>query len=317
MRRSFLGSRSVIAVLVLGVLVYSLAAGFLSERASLPSLGAAELGLLVAALASEMLAKAIYAGLFVAAVGASGKHVSFSDALRATLVAGGVARLLPAGGAFVPPAMAWTVNQKVPGTAGAALRTTVLTYGALVAGSGAAILWVRPDITPFAKVGVLTIGTGAVVLGLLILAGQRWMAIVVGWLPERLRRHLEPTMVKRHVMPVEAGLLVLRLATESGALYLSLRAFGIHLTFAQALLTYGVAHLVGGFPGTPGGIGLIEAGLVWIVVLFGNPAVAVIGPVLVYRIISYWIPAALGIAAGARAWYVQGQAGTEGAADRR
>jgi uncharacterized protein (TIRG00374 family) len=143
------------------------------------------------------------------------------------------------------------------------------------------------------------------------------MATVVGWLPKRLRRHLEPTMVKRHVMPVEAGLLVLRLATEAGALYLSLRAFGIELTFAQALLTYGVAHLVGGLPGTPGGIGLIEAGLVWIIVLFGNAAAVVIGPVLVYRIISYWIPAALGIAAGARAWYVQGQAGTGGAARPR
>ncbi len=307
MRRSILGSRSVLIALVLGVVVYSAAAGFLAERAHLPGLGAAEFGLLAAALASELLAKATYAGLFMAAISASGRHLGFPDALRATLVGGGVARLLPAGGAFVPPAMAWTVNHKVPGTAGAALRTTVLTYGALVLGSGAAILWVRPDVSAFLKVGVVTIGVAGVALGILILAGQRWMAAVIARLPARLRRYLEPTTVKRHVMAIEAGLLVVRLATEAGALYLTLHAFAIDIGFVQALLTYGVAHLVGGLPGTPGGIGLIEAGLVGILVLFGVPAGTAIGPVLVYRIVSYWIPAALGIVAGARSWYVQGR----------
>jgi hypothetical protein len=121
-------------------------------------------------------------------------------------------------------------------------------------------------------------------------------------LPERLRVLIGPTAVDRRVTLPEVALLIARLATEAGAMMLAFAALGISLTPLRAIVAFGVAHLVGGLPGSPGGLGIVEAGLVGVLVFFGvSPSVS-LGPVLVYRVIAYWIPAAIGVFAGARAW---------------
>ena len=47
---------------------------------------------------------------------------------------------------------------------------------------------------------------------------------------------------------------------------------------------------------------MIEAGLVAVLALFGVAPSVSLGPILVYRVIAYWIPAATGVFAGAHAW---------------
>jgi uncharacterized protein (TIRG00374 family) len=88
------------------------------------------------------------------------------------------------------------------------------------------------------------------------------------------------------------------LALEAGALFLVMQAFGLHLTPMQTAATFGLGQLAGGIPGTPGGIGFAEAGLVGVLAAVGYPAEATVAPVLVYRVVSYWIPAIAGLVAG-------------------
>jgi uncharacterized protein (TIRG00374 family) len=66
----------------------------------------------------------------------------------------------------------------------------------------------------------------------------------------------------------------------------------------QVMAAFGVAQLAGGLPGTPGGLGVTEAGLVFILSAYGFPSRQTLAPVIIYRIVSYWLPAALSFFAG-------------------
>ena len=77
-----------------------------------------------------------------------------------------------------------------------------------------------------------------------------------------------------------------------------MQAFGIHLTPMQTAAAFGAGQLAGGLPGTPGGLGFAEAGLVGALAAFGFDAQITLGPVLVYRVVSYWIPLIGGLVAG-------------------
>lgn len=301
-----LAGRGALVFLAFGLVLYLGVGRFLGERANLPRLDGSALAVLAGALVVEFIAKGAFAGMFQVAVHAGGLRLRFRSALRAALVASGVARLIPAGGAFTPAAMAWTVRDEVSGTAGAALRTTVLTYGGLLLGTGGAILWARAAGLGLAlEASVVTVGVAGVAVGALLLSGPRWMGSLTRRLPRRLRRLIGPTAVDRRVTLLEVGLLVVRLGAEAGSMVLALSAFGIELSPVRGFVAYGVAHLVGGLPGSPGGLGVIEAGLVAVLALFGVAPSVSLGPILVYRVIAYWIPAAAGVFAGAHAWMSQ------------
>lgn len=304
--RRLLAGKGVLVFLAFGLVLYLAVARFLGEKAHLPPVDGWTLLVLAGALGVEFAAKGAFAGMFKVAVRAGGLRLHFRDAVRAALVASGVARLVPAGGAFTPAAMAWTVRDEVPGTAGAALRTTVLTYGGLLLGTGGAILWARAAGLGVAlNAGVVTIGISGVAAGVLLLSGPRWMGSITRRLPERFRRLIGPTAVDRRVTPLEVGFLILRLGAEAGSMILALSAFGIDLSPVRGFVVYGVAHLVGGLPGSPGGLGVIEAGLVGVLALLGVAPSVSLGPILVYRVIAYWIPAGVGIFAGAHTWISQ------------
>jgi hypothetical protein len=301
--RNLLGGRGVVVFLLLGLVVYVAVGRFLGERAKLPVVGLDALGMLTLALFSELAAKVAFGAMFEEAVAAGGLRLRLQDAVRAALVAGGVARLIPAGGALTPAAMAWTVRDRIPGTAGAALRATVLYYGGLLAMTGGGVLALHAGGSGVVlQAGAVVVGGVGVGVGVLLMGGPRWMGSLTRRLPERLRTFIGPTAVDRRVTFPEVGLLVARLAAEVGSMMLAFVALGISLTPLRGIVAFGVAHLVGGLPGSPGGLGIVEAGLVGVLVLFGvSPSVS-LGPVLAYRVIAYWIPAAIGVFAGARAW---------------
>ena len=60
------------------------------------------------------------------------------------------------------------------------------------------------------------------------------------------------------------------------------------------LLAYAVAGLLALIPITPGGLGIVEAGLSAMLILAGIPSGQAVLATLAYRIISYWLPAAAG-----------------------
>lgn len=96
-----------------------------------------------------------------------------------------------------------------------------------------------------------------------------------------------------------------RLVAETAVLGIVLAAFELKIEPVVVAAAFGVSQLAAGIPGTPGGIGFAEAGLVGALARFGFGPTTTIAPVLVFQIVSYWLPAEAGLAAGSAAFLRQ------------
>src|SRR5690554_8053665 len=108
-----------------------------------------------------------YGLLFRESVHRSGGEVKAWSAFKAALVGAGVARLIPAGGAITPVALAWAVRGETERAAGPALRTVMLNYAGLLIMAGGGFLVVRPrEGTQVAPAGRVIGAPGGQHLGL-------------------------------------------------------------------------------------------------------------------------------------------------------
>ncbi len=73
-----------------------------------------------------------------------------------------------------------------------------------------------------------------------------------------------------------------------------MRATGAHPRPSLLLLAFAVAGVIGMIPITPGGLGIVEAGLTAMLVLAGLGSGQALLATLTYRLFSYWIPMAAG-----------------------
>jgi uncharacterized protein (TIRG00374 family) len=81
-----------------------------------------------------------------------------------------------------------------------------------------------------------------------------------------------------------------RVGFDYGCLLCALRATGASPQPSLVLLAYSAAGIIGLFPLTPGGLGIVEASLSGLLILAGTrPAYALLAT-LAYRIASYWLP---------------------------
>jgi uncharacterized protein (TIRG00374 family) len=160
------------------------------------------------------------------------------------------------------------------------------------------------------------LGVGAFVLfaafGTLIMATDRpihWAGSVVQALHNRLMRSRAPVTGLPDRLVAErngirdvlgrrwkAAVLLSsgRLAFDYGTLLACIRATGDRPNPSLVLLAYAAARLVALLPITPGGLGLVEAGLSALLILAGVPGGSAVVAVLAYRIISYWLPIFVG-----------------------
>ncbi len=81
------------------------------------------------------------------------------------------------------------------------------------------------------------------------------------------------------------------------ALLAAIVASGAKVQTIPVLLAYVAASVLGMIPITPGGLGFVEAGLAATLVWAGLPAANATLATLAYRLVSYWLPLILGIAA--------------------
>jgi uncharacterized protein (TIRG00374 family) len=121
-------------------------------------------------------------------------------------------------------------------------------------------------------------------------------------LPERLLH--ERDLLRRTL----GGAWPQALATASGrwifdflCLYAALLAVGARPPLYVALLAYSAAQLLGQLPLTPGGLGLVEAGLTGTLALAGIAAAPAALATLTYRLASFWLPLPVGL--GAWVWH--------------
>jgi uncharacterized protein (TIRG00374 family) len=84
-------------------------------------------------------------------------------------------------------------------------------------------------------------------------------------------------------------------------LYAALLAVGARPSLSVALLAYSASQLLGQIPLTPGGLGVVEAGLTGTLALAAVPAAPAALATLAYRLASYWLPLPVGF--GAWVWH--------------
>ncbi len=97
---------------------------------------------------------------------------------------------------------------------------------------------------------------------------------------------------KNSPLKVFGGIIFNGLGSLTGitTLYLCGRSVGLDLTYSEAILSYTLGNIVGSLVPTPGGLGGAEAGLYGGLVFFGLDADLSLVTVLIYRLISYWLP---------------------------
>jgi uncharacterized membrane protein YbhN (UPF0104 family) len=266
----------------------------------IPRLRGAALAIVIGAAGCQIAAKWFFGLLFRESVQKTGSDIRPWSAFKAALVAAGVARLIPAGGAITPVALSWTVRDKVEeSTAGPGIRTVLLNYAGLLIMAGAGVLLERPgrDIPVF-EASLLVIAPLAILLGLALMFGSGRLGSISKYLPGRIRDRIESSMIN-HLPGWQSQVFIwTRLLLEASVLWLVLHAFGIDVGVMESIAVYAAAQLVGGLPGMPGGLLVTEGALAILLAAYGYPAASTVTAILVYRVVSYWLPAGLSFAAG-------------------
>jgi glycosyltransferase 2 family protein len=78
------------------------------------------------------------------------------------------------------------------------------------------------------------------------------------------------------------------------ALWTSVQAFGGHVTFVAVTVVTMVGGTLASAAPTPGGVGAVEAALIGGLAAFGVPAAVAVPSVLLYRVLTCWIPVFVG-----------------------
>jgi putative heme transporter len=154
------------------------------------------------------------------------------------------------------------------------------------------------------------------VVGAVLMAGDRpvlWLGRTLLRLGRRFRRRRPPSPDLPEVLLDQRNLVRSALGRRwweavAGAagrwlldwltLVMALAAVGQHPRPTLILLAYCAAQILGQVPITPGGLGVVEAGMTGMLALIGVPAAAAAVATLAYRLVSYWFA----LPAGGVAW---------------
>jgi uncharacterized membrane protein YbhN (UPF0104 family) len=82
--------------------------------------------------------------------------------------------------------------------------------------------------------------------------------------------------------------------TDCLCLVLAFTAVGAPVPWRGLLVAYGAAQVVANLPITPGGLGVVEGSLTVALVAYGGSTASTVAAVVLYRILSFWIPMPLG-----------------------
>lgn len=99
--------------------------------------------------------------------------------------------------------------------------------------------------------------------------------------------------------PSKGGLAVLGAAgfwaASIGVLWASFHAFGVHVPLAVVVQGFFLGMVANLFPLAPAGVGAVDAGMIGAFVLFGIPEETVFPAVLIFRLVSFWMPIPPGV----------------------
>jgi uncharacterized protein (TIRG00374 family) len=187
----------------------------------------------------------------------------------------------------------------------------------LVAVLGLFYLLVVHDLTTLQALGF---GLILLILSLLVavIAWGAHQRLQLGSLAVRLagrwaalrRRAFDPVLIQSSVARLFDGLDTLRsggwrgpalgaatnIAFDMLTLYLVFVAAGHRISPEVLVAGYGLPLLLGKVPLLPGGVGIVESGMASLYTSLGVPKEVAVVVVLIYRLLSFWLPSLLGFA---------------------
>lgn len=275
-------------------------------------------GLILVAISLEAGSLISLAQLYRASVTNFDHDIGFSQALRLSMGMFTLTRILPAGAAAAAVFGAAQLSDlDVKPAAGA---TSVVVAGVLgmatlaaIVGVGAAGSLLRGDLPEGYLIAVvillgMVLGMGYVAYR--FASNVSFMQGLVRKLEAILRRlRIKPNLSELYDVVEELsrrmpssrelrplfGWSALNWLLDVAVLWVVFAALGQRLHLGVLLVGYGVANIAMALPITPGGLGLVEAGMSSTFTAFGvPPATAVVG-VLGYRLISFWLPVLAGV----------------------
>jgi uncharacterized membrane protein YbhN (UPF0104 family) len=229
--------------------------------------------------------------------------ISWRRSVPAALRALGATTILPGGGLIGPTVGAWSTSKEKPSLS--RLTQATITFVILTNAPGAIVL---------AAVGILLwlgLPDGPHQSALTILPALLAMGLLMGtWLAGRSsRRGLAAHALATPVSTMSDGVsdaralvtardwkligAVAYYAFDNAVLWAAFHAFGRPPAIGVIVMGYLVGSLAGALP-LPGGLGVVDGGLIGALVLYGSPAAPTAAAVLVYRGLSLALPVALG-----------------------
>ncbi len=233
------------------------------------------------------------------ALGAS--HVTLAGAATSNVVRvgllhrGGVSSEDAVAGIAIQGGGSAIVLQAILGAAallGVAVRAVPPAYLATVA---LVVVVLAAELTAVRAVGNHPDGFARVVGHVARWSPRRWRERVRSWVSPASARVVRLLSDRRLVRGfVTWG--TLNWCLDVAALWVFLAAFGVHPHPLAVLVAYGVANVLAGLPVSPGGLGLVEAAAVSVLVALGEPSAPVVLGVVAWRVVQFWLPIPVGAA---------------------
>ncbi len=234
--------------------------------------------------------------------------VGVPDLVPVTLASNAVSLSLPAGTLF---AEGYTFRQyQWLGASQVLAIWSQLSAGALATAALAAVAVAGAAAAPGLRLELLPVLT-FVLAGALVAAALFRRASLLGSLIGRTLRRAErflPPSVCRHLRSAQValrqmnnfnppprlwlacfGVAALNWILDSVVLIMGLLTVGAPVPWKGILISYAAAQILVELPITPGGLGLVEGGLVEVLIRFHVPASLATAGTLVYRAVSYWL----------------------------
>ena len=312
-----------IMLIVAGVAIYLLVPrlGGISRDAA--ALRHANLWLVLLGIAAEALSLAAYVTLYRGLLRAEHAQVPWLAAGRGVMAAFLISHVLPGGAAT-----GTVMNVRTMEREGVSARRTglALVLVVILSDIALALIFLVGVVYSLAKqhipagyvaVAVVVLPIGATLVGVVfLLAFRRELgARAVHWIGRVLHRfihRIDPDELARTAGEAadEAraalsgkrflgamGLALANWLLDIAVLYLFFLALRHHQHFGALLVAYAVANVAAAIPITPAGLGFVEATLIAVSVAFGAPRQIAVVAVLGYRLVNFWLPLPVGLAA--------------------
>ncbi|MFN8159557.1 MAG: lysylphosphatidylglycerol synthase transmembrane domain-containing protein [Solirubrobacterales bacterium] len=311
-------------VVVLIAAIYFLVPKLVGLGDVMSTLGDAEAGWVVVAIAFELAAFGTYVALFRGVVGGDVLPLTWAEAYQINMAGLAATRLFSAGGAGGIALTYWALRRAGMPTRESAKR--MVTFLALqyiwypIALIVCGVLLRTGVLSGESSVEVTIVPAAVAAIGIVLAIA---IALIPGDLERRIARfaegHRRAGLARRLASvsatlaaglrgafdlvahPSRGGLAVAGAigfwAANIAILWASFRAFGVTVPIGVLVQGFFLGMVANLFPFAPGGVGAVDAGMIGAFLIFGVPEREVFASVLVYRAIAFWLPIPPGVLA--------------------